>query len=106
MTAASVDNQKPWSVTALDHPVGLEIHLLQNAFVLPWNQFLYAEGRSEEVRLAFSTHDVVVKGSHLESLIADLSAQRVSQLREPFRAERFPFGTHPQIASISVQKVE
>ncbi|MEJ7609428.1 MAG: hypothetical protein WKF37_24920 [Bryobacteraceae bacterium] len=36
---------------------------MQAKYVLPWTQFLYAEGTSEEVRGFFSTHDVVVKGS-------------------------------------------
>jgi len=50
--------------------------------MLPWNQFQHAEGGEDEVRLAFTTHDVVVNGSHLDSLLADPSTQKVSLLRD------------------------
>ena len=56
--------------------------LLKRTYVLLWNQFLYAEGGEDEARLAFTTHDVVVNGSHLDSLLADLSTQKVSLLRD------------------------
>ena len=105
MTAVSNDDRKPWGVTAPDRPAGLEVILMKHMFVLPWSQFLYAEGGSEEVRLAFSTHDIVVRGTQLEPLLIDLSSQRVSLLREPVRAERFSSGAMPQITSISIQKV-
>jgi hypothetical protein len=84
----------------------LEVVLLKKTFVLPWSQFLFAEGGNEEIRLAFSTHDVVVTGSRLEKLLEDLSARRLNRLQEPGRAERFGPVFSPQIASISVQKVE
>jgi hypothetical protein len=105
MTMESVASQKPWGMTVTDGPAGLEIILLKRTFVLPWSQFLYAEGGDEEVQIAFSTHDIIVRGAQLRKLLADLSAQRVSVLEEPVRAERFPSGAMPQITSISVQKV-
>ena len=80
--------------------------LLKQTYVLLWNQFLYAEGGEDEVRLAFTTYDVVVNGSHLDSLLADLSGQRVSLLLEPARAERFRHESGPQITGVSVRKVE
>ena len=84
----------------------LEVVLLKKTFVLPWSQFLFAEGGNEEIRLAFSTHDVVVTGSRLDKLLEDLSARRLSRLQEPGRADRFGFTVGLQIASISVQKVD
>lgn len=84
----------------------LEVVLLKKTFVLPWSQFLFAEGCNEEIRLSFSTHDVVVTGSSLEKLLEDLSARRLSRLQEPGRADRFGFIVGQQIASISVQKVD
>ncbi len=84
----------------------LEVVLLKKTFVLPWSQFLFAEGGNEEIRLAFSTHDVVVTGSRLEKLLEDLSARTLSRLQEPGRAERFGSAAGLQIASISVQKVD
>ena len=84
----------------------LEIVLLKRTFVMPWSQFLFAEGGNDEIRLAFSTHDIIVTGSRLGLLLEDLSAQKLSRLQEPARQERFASVTGPQITSISVQKVE
>jgi hypothetical protein len=67
---------------------------------------LFAEGGNEEIRLAFSTHDVVVIGSRLEKLLEDLSARRLNRLQEPGRADRFGSTFDLQIASISVLKVD
>ena len=93
-------------MTTDKRPRGLEVILLKRTYMLPWNQFLYAEGGADEVRLAFATHDVVVNGSHLDSLLADLCAQRGSLLREPARAERFRHESGPLITGVSVRKVE
>jgi len=106
MTEASSDIRRAWMPGSNERPNSLEIILLKQSFVLPWNQFLYAEGGEDEVRLAFSTHDILVRGNHLGLLLADLSAQRVSLLLEPVRAERFGPDTEPQIINIAVRKVE
>ena len=103
MTAVSADD---WIVTTDEHSSGLEVMLLKRTYVLLWNQFLYAEGGEDEARLAFTTHDVVVNGSQLDSLLADLSAQRVSLLREPATAKRFRHDGVPLITGVSVRKVE
>jgi len=84
----------------------LDVVLLNRTFVLPWSQFLFAEGGDEEIRLAFSTHDVVVTGSRLEKLLEDLSARKLSRLQEPGRADRFGSSLGLQISSISVKKVD
>ena len=84
----------------------LEVVLLKRTFVLPWSLFLFAEGGNEEIRLAFSTHDVVVTGSRLTLLLEDLSARRLSRLQEPGRADRFSPTVGLQITSISVQEVD
>jgi hypothetical protein len=80
--------------------------LLKRVYVLPWSQFLYAEGTSEEVRSFFSTHDVVVKGSGLESLLADFAAQQIVVLKEPARVDKFVSSAGPRIAELEVRRVE
>jgi hypothetical protein len=80
--------------------------LLKRTYVFPWTQFLYAEGTDAEVRAAFSMHDLIVKGCGLESLLADLSAQHVTLLREPTRADTFlapPAG--PRVRAVEVRRV-
>jgi hypothetical protein len=96
MTGVSNEIQNP----------NLEVVLLKRTFVLPWSQFLFAEGGNEEIRLAFSTHDVVVIGCRLDKLLEDLSARRLSRLQEPGKADRFGSSVGLQITSISVQKVD
>jgi hypothetical protein len=106
MITALADDRKPWRTIAQDRPGTLTIVLLKRTFVLPWNQFLFAEGSDEELRLVFSTHDIILRGAQLSQLLADLSAQRVDLLREPGRADAFRPDFMPHIASISVEKVE
>src|SRR5438552_10818106 len=106
MTTVSSDNPKTWIAPTDQRPSFLEVILLKRTYVLPWTQFLYAEGGEDEVRLAFATHDVVVNGSHLDLLLSDLSGQRLRLLREPARAERFRHESGPQITGVSVRKVE
>jgi len=106
MSTALTDSQKPWKTTTQERPVGLQIILLKRTYVLPWSQFLYAEGGDDEIRLAFTTHDVLVKGSSLNSLLMDLAAQRIARLLQPARADRFADGTGPFIRDLSVVKIE
>lgn len=88
MSAVSVDNQYEWRTVGYERPSSLEIVLLKRTYVLPWSQFLYAEGGEDEVRLVFATHDVYVKGSGLGSLLTEFAAQRVARLSAPTRADR------------------
>jgi hypothetical protein len=93
---------------SIDHerPASLEIILLKRTIVLPWSQFLYAEGSNEQIRLAFSTHDVLLTGRRLDSLVTHLSSQKVSRIQEQVRAEMFGSESGPQISSVCVTKVE
>jgi hypothetical protein len=106
MNAVSVDSGKTWAVTGEERAAALEIVLLKRTYVLPWTQFLYAEGGADEVRLVFAAHDVIVRGNGLESLLADLAAQRVALMREPSRPDRLSAGAGRFIREIVVQKVE
>ena len=105
MTTALADNPKAWK-TRQERPISLEIILLKRAYVLPWSQFLYAEGGDDEVHMAFATHDVSLKGSGLQSLLADVACQRVAQLEEPARPDRMENAGGACIREISVIKCE
>ena len=85
---------------------GLQIRLIKRTYVFPWSQFVFAEGDADEIRIAFSTHDVVISGVRLDTLLADISAQRVSLLKEPVRAEYFASFSETQITKISIKKAE
>lgn len=99
-------DEKPWVVDTAARVYGLRVILLKRVYVLPWSQFLYAEGTSEEVRAFFSTHDVVVRGSGLDSLLADFASQQMSVLKEPARVDRFGSSAGPQISEVQVRRVE
>jgi len=105
MSTVLADNPKAWK-TRQERPAALEIILLKRTYVLPWAQFLYAEGDNDEVRIAFATHDVTVNGSGLESLLADLAVQRIAQLHEPLRTDQLENAGTPCIREISVVKIE
>ena len=106
MISTSIDNSKPWIANEHDRPASVEVRLLKRTFVLPWSQFLYADGSSDEIQLSFATHEVAIRSAGLDALTHDLSSHRVSLLREPVRAERFGTEPGPRITSISVRKVE
>src|SRR5438105_493008 len=96
MSAALADNPKFWKARQ-EHAAALEVILLKRTYVFPWVQFLYAEGDDDEVRIAFATHDVMVKGSGLDALLTDVAANRIAQLQEPARSDQFEDGTGPSV---------
>lgn len=100
---ASTDEQA-WDVDTDGRIYGLQIVLLKRVYVLPWAQFLFAEGSSDEVRAAFSTHDVFIKGAALDSLLADFAAQRITVLRELARADKFTASAGPRITQLQVRR--
>ena len=96
----------PWTVNLEERVAALEIVLLRRTYVLPWTQFLYAEGGDDEVRIVFAAHDIVVRGFGLALLLADVAAQRMAVLREPTSADRFRSNGGRMIRELIVQKVE
>jgi hypothetical protein len=105
VSAASVD-KAPWIISAVDKPPALEIILLRQTLILSWNQFVYAEGGDAEVRIAFASHDVVVKGAGLHPLLRAIAAHRVALMREGMRTERSPDPAERLIREIVVWKIE
>ena len=89
-----------------NHATGLQVRLIKRTYVFPWSQFVFAEGDADEIRIAFSTHDVVITGAKLDTLLTDITAQRVSSLKEPVRAEKFASFSNSQITKISIKKAE
>lgn len=96
----------PWIVSGADLVPTLEITTPRETVILSWNQFVYAEGSDVEVRIAFASHDVVVKGSGLDPLLHAIAANRVASIRVSSRAECFPSVAGRFISEIVVRKVE
>ena len=105
MNTASVD-RAPWVIRAADQPPALEIVLLRQTVILSWNQFVFAEGGDDEVRIAFASHDVVVKGAGLGPLLHAIAANRVARIQESGRCEHFPGQVGRFIREIVVRKME
>src|SRR5690349_20497187 len=103
---SSVGNERPWRTVREAGQNSLELVLMDRSYVLPWTQFLFAEGCDEEVRLVFSTHDVLIRGAGLQALLADLAAHRLVGVKEPLRAERFATKTAMWIRELVVTKAE
>ncbi len=105
MTVVSAGNT-PWLISASDPVATLEIVLQKQTVVLSWHQFVYAEGDSEQVRMAFASHDLAIKGAGLDPLLSAIAAHRVVSLRESVRAERFSVQAGRFISEIVLRRVE
>ena len=109
MVLESVGNDKPWAVDRERRPYALQVLLPKRTYVLPWAQFLYAEGAPDSVRAVFSMHDVVVTGCGLDRLLADVATQAVTVLRQPQRSETFQAPRSAEgtrVVSVEVHRIE
>src|ERR1700736_3346719 len=99
-------HDRPWTVDRERTVYALQVVLPKRTYVLPWTQFLYAEGTPGEVRVLFAMHDVVVTGCGLEALLADVAARDVTMLRQPLRVEKFEAFTPaggPRVRTVDVR---
>lgn len=106
MNTALSDSRQSWTNNAQERKAGLEIVLPKRTYVLPWNQFLHAEGGDDEIRVAFTTHDVLIKGSRMSSLLVELAAQSIARLEQPARPDRLTSAVGRSIREVSVVRVE
>ena len=106
MNAISVDRQRNGKAPGSERQTGLEIVLLKRTYVLPWSQFLFAEGGDDEIRAVFTTHDVIVRGAALTGLLAELAGQRIARLQEPARTDRFEQSSGPMVRQVIVERVQ
>ena len=102
----SVGDEKSWTIDRERRPYGLRVVLPKRSYVLPWAQFLYAEGAPDTVRAVFSMHDVVMTGCGLDALLADLAAQVVTVIKQPLRAEHFAPAPGPRVLTVEVRRIE
>jgi hypothetical protein len=105
MSLASADSAS-WTINTKEPPATLEVVLAKQRLVLSWNQFVYAEGGADQVRIAFASRDVVVKGAGLDQLMHAIAAHRVASIREDTRAGHFSAGGGRFIRGISIRKIE
>ena len=104
MNVGSAARQSGWELASTEAPLALEVVLHKSSYVLAWNQFLYAQGGDDDMRLVFTTHDVIVKGSGLCSLMSDVAAHRVVALVEPMNSDRFRMGAGRCVRELIVRE--
>jgi len=102
----SVGSEQGWAVDRERRPYGLRVVLPKCTYVLPWAQFLYAEGAADRVHAVFSMHDVVVTGCRLDALLADVAEHIVTVVRQPSRAEAFLPTPGPRVSTVEVRRIE
>ena len=98
-------DRAPW-VTVAGVAPSLEIAMLKHTVVLSWSQFVYAEGGDDEIRVAFASHDGVVRGAGLSALLQAITSQQVTSIREPARADRFSGNAGRLIREIAVRRLD
>ena len=93
MNTAVADNQ-PWA---------LEVVTPKETVILAWSQFVFAEGGDDEIRIAFASHDIVVRGSGLSTLLQAITTQEARTIRQAVRHEAF---RAPTAAARFVREIE
>ena len=84
----------------------LRVSIHQKWYVFPWSHFLFAEGDGDEVRAAFTTHDVTFKGEGLWPLLDYIQNQKLVQIETSLRADRFESSGRPAVYDIIVKNVD
>lgn len=103
--ASNPTHHVPWTTVEDTRLGGSPVVLLRHAFALSWAHFLYAQGDDAEVRAFWTTHELVIKGSGLRSLLEELASQRLEAIFESPRASRFG-QAGPMVAEIDITKLE
>lgn len=99
-------DSSPWIITADVMAPALEVILPRQTLILSWNQFVYAQGGDDEIRIAFATHDVIVTGVGLSPLLRAITGHHVVSIRELARSERFSAPAERFIREIEIRSVE
>ena len=103
MNTPSID-KSPWTISADSMTPTLEVVLAKQIVILPWNQFVYAEGGDDEVRIAFASHDVIVRGAGLSPLLHAIPGYRLASIREVARQELFSTSEMRFIREIEIRR--
>ena len=98
-------DKAPWTISADFMAPTLEVVLAKQTVILSWNQFVYAEGSDDEVRIAFASHDVIVRGAGLSPLLHAIPGHRLASIREVARWERFSTSEMRFIREIEIRRV-
>jgi hypothetical protein len=102
---APADDQNAITISN-DQPYALQVFLHKERYVIPWCQFLYAEETEDGIRMIFSTHDILVNGSNLDSLLKGIAFHQIERIRELPRSDGFSVSNKPFISKITIERIE
>ena len=105
MNVVSAGNA-PWVISSDDPAATLEIVLQSQTVILSWHQFVYAEGDSEQLRIAFASHDVVINGAGLDPLLPAIAAHGSYRFARACVPSVFPAQAGRFIREIVVRRIE
>lgn len=105
MNTPLADNSQ-WTIAADSIVPALEVVSARQTVILSWKQFVYAEGADDEIRIAFASHDVIVRGCGLSPLLRAITGHQVLSIREPARSERFATPSAQCIREIQVRRID
>lgn len=105
MNTPLADNS-PWIIAADSLVPALEVVLARQTVILSWKQFVYAEGADDEIRIAFASHDVIVRGCGLSPLLRAITGHQVLSIRELTRSVRLAAPAAHCIREIEVRRVD
>lgn len=95
-----------WVIDREGRPPALRISLLQKWYVFPWNHFIYASGDGDEVKAAFTTHDVIFKGVGLWRLLDHIQNQSVVSVEVALRSEKFDPQNESIVYEITIESID
>ena len=101
-----LEDKSSWIVRSDSMAPTLEVILQKETIILSWNQFVYAEGSDDEVRIAFASHDVIVRGTGLSALLRAIPDHRVTSVREVPRSDLFLTPGMRLIREIEIRRTE
>jgi hypothetical protein len=99
-------DKSPWIISTGSPVPALEVVTPKQTLVLAWNQFVYAEGSDDEIRIAFASHDVIVRGAGLSPLLRAISGHHVASIRDVARSQRFSVPDERCIREIEIRRVD
>jgi hypothetical protein len=100
-----LEDNSAWRIATDSTAHALEVVSARQTVILSWKQFVYAEGGDDEIRIAFASHDVVVRGSGLSPLLRAISGHHVLSIRELARSERFSAPAR-SVREIQIRKID
>jgi len=98
--------KESWVVDREGYALAMRICVAQKWYVFPWSRFVYAEGNGDEIKAAFATHDVTLRGEGLWKLLDYIQNQKLVEIQASPRSEKFGASGGTAVYEIIVKSVD